>query len=120
MHRRERGGHGRARVDLLVVGAGPAGLFAAYYAGFRGLSVAWWIRCRNRAGRSRRCTREKLIFDVPGFPAVRGRDLVAALVEQPRRANRATCWAGTPPICPKWMDGCGCWRARNRCAREPC
>ena len=27
-------------VDLLVVGAGPAGLFAAYYAGFRGMSVA--------------------------------------------------------------------------------
>ena len=27
-------------VDVLVVGAGPAGLFAAYYAGFRGLSVA--------------------------------------------------------------------------------
>ncbi|MGH3450199.1 MAG: FAD-dependent oxidoreductase, partial [Haloechinothrix sp.] len=27
-------------VDLLVVGAGPTGLFAAYYAGFRGLRVA--------------------------------------------------------------------------------
>lgn len=26
--------------DLLVVGAGPAGLYAAYYAGFRDLSVA--------------------------------------------------------------------------------
>ena len=26
-------------VDLLVVGAGPTGLYAAYYAGFRGLSV---------------------------------------------------------------------------------
>ena len=24
-------------VDLLIVGAGPAGLYAAYYAGFRGL-----------------------------------------------------------------------------------
>ena len=27
-------------VDVLIVGAGPAGLYAAYYAGFRGLSVA--------------------------------------------------------------------------------
>ena len=27
-------------VDLLIVGAGPTGLFAAYYAGFRDLSVA--------------------------------------------------------------------------------
>ena len=32
---------GRAvEVDLLVVGAGPAGLYAAYYAGFRGLRTA--------------------------------------------------------------------------------
>lgn len=27
-------------VDLLIVGAGPVGLYGAYYAGFRGLSVA--------------------------------------------------------------------------------
>jgi flavin-dependent dehydrogenase len=27
-------------VDVLIVGAGPAGLFGAYYAGFRGLRVA--------------------------------------------------------------------------------
>ncbi len=28
------------QVDLAIVGAGPTGLFAAYYAGFRGLSTA--------------------------------------------------------------------------------
>src|SRR3712207_9425624 len=27
-------------VDVLIVGAGPVGLFAVYYSGFRGLSVA--------------------------------------------------------------------------------
>ena len=27
-------------VDLLIIGAGPTGLYAAYYAGFRGMSVA--------------------------------------------------------------------------------
>ena len=27
-------------IDLLIVGAGPSGLYAAYYAGFRALSVA--------------------------------------------------------------------------------
>jgi len=26
--------------DLVIIGAGPTGLFAAYYAGFRGLSMA--------------------------------------------------------------------------------
>ena len=29
-----------ADTDLLIIGAGPTGLFAAYYAGFRGLRVA--------------------------------------------------------------------------------
>jgi len=32
--------------------------------------------------RSPRCTREKLIYDIAGFPAVRGRDLIARLAEQ--------------------------------------
>ena len=27
-------------VDVCIVGAGPAGLYATYYAGFRGLTVA--------------------------------------------------------------------------------
>src|ERR1700733_7907430 len=41
---RFRGAEGRRagmrEVDVAVVGAGPTGLFAAYYAGFRGLTVA--------------------------------------------------------------------------------
>jgi thioredoxin reductase len=28
-----------AQVDILLIGAGPVGLYGAYYAGFRGLSV---------------------------------------------------------------------------------
>jgi ferredoxin/flavodoxin---NADP+ reductase len=30
----------RLEVDILIVGAGPVGLYGAYYAGVRGLSVA--------------------------------------------------------------------------------
>jgi len=30
----------RYQVDILIVGAGPVGLYGAYYAGVRGLSVA--------------------------------------------------------------------------------
>ncbi|RKT83399.1 thioredoxin reductase (NADPH) [Saccharopolyspora antimicrobica] len=69
-------------VDLLVVGAGPTGLFAAYYAGFRGMSVALVDALPEPGGQVTAMYPEKMIFDVAGFPAVRGRDLVAALVEQ--------------------------------------
>jgi thioredoxin reductase (NADPH) len=69
-------------VDLLVVGAGPTGLFAAYYAGFRGLSVAVADALPEPGGQITAMYPEKMIFDVAGFPAVRGRDLVNSLVEQ--------------------------------------
>jgi thioredoxin reductase (NADPH) len=69
-------------VDLLIVGAGPTGLFAAYYAGFRDLSTAIVDSLPEPGGQVTAMYPEKMIFDVAGFPAVRGRDLIAALVEQ--------------------------------------
>jgi thioredoxin reductase (NADPH) len=69
-------------VDLLIVGAGPTGLFAAYYAGFRGLSVAVVDSLPEPGGQVNAMYPEKDIFDIAGFPAVRGRDLVQRLLEQ--------------------------------------
>ncbi|MFF5174406.1 NAD(P)/FAD-dependent oxidoreductase [Micromonospora sp. NPDC000089] len=69
-------------VDVAVIGAGPAGLFATYYAGFRGLSVAVLDALPEPGGQITAMYPEKLILDVAGFPAVKGRDLVANLVAQ--------------------------------------
>ncbi|PPK70237.1 NAD(P)/FAD-dependent oxidoreductase [Actinokineospora auranticolor] len=69
-------------VDLLIVGAGPTGLFAAYYAGFRDLTTAVVDSLPEPGGQITAMYPEKQIYDVAGFPAVRGRDLVEALVEQ--------------------------------------
>ncbi|ONH29873.1 NAD(P)/FAD-dependent oxidoreductase [Pseudofrankia asymbiotica] len=69
-------------VDMLIVGAGPAGLFGAYYAGFRGMSVALMDSLPEPGGQVTAMYPEKVIYDVAGFPAVRGRELVNALVEQ--------------------------------------
>ncbi len=69
-------------VDVLLVGAGPVGLYGAYYAGFRGLSVALIDSLEEAGGQITAMYPEKLIFDVAGFPAIKGRDLVAGLVEQ--------------------------------------
>ncbi|MFC0004598.1 NAD(P)/FAD-dependent oxidoreductase [Micromonospora siamensis] len=70
------------QVDVAVIGAGPTGLFAAYYAGFRGLSVAVVDALPEPGGQITAMYPEKLILDVAGFPAVKGRDLVANLVAQ--------------------------------------
>jgi ferredoxin/flavodoxin---NADP+ reductase len=69
-------------VDILIVGAGPAGLFGAYYAGFRGMSVAVMDSLPEPGGQVTAMYPEKMIYDVAGFPAIRGRELVDALVKQ--------------------------------------
>jgi ferredoxin/flavodoxin---NADP+ reductase len=74
-------------VDLAIVGAGPTGLFAAYYAGFRGLSTVVIDALPEPGGQVTAMYPEKMIFDVAGFPAIRGRDLVHNLVEQAAQFN---------------------------------
>ena len=69
-------------VDLLIIGAGPTGLYAAYYAGFRGHRIAVVDSLPELGGQVTAMYPEKMIFDVAGFPAVKGRDLVEGLVEQ--------------------------------------
>lgn len=76
---------GRSRpVDLAIVGAGPAGLYGAYCAGFRGLSVAVFDALAEPGGELAALYPEKTIYDVAGFVAVRARDLVDSLVAQAR------------------------------------
>jgi thioredoxin reductase len=70
------------QVDLVIIGAGPTGLFSAYYAGFRGLSVAVIDSLPELGGQITAMYPEKAILDVAGFPSVKGRDLVAGLVAQ--------------------------------------
>lgn len=69
-------------VDILIVGAGPVGLYGAYYAGFRGLTVALIDSLPEAGGQVTAMYPEKLLFDVGGFPAIKGRDLVTNLVAQ--------------------------------------
>lgn len=74
-------------VDIAIVGAGPTGLFAAYYAGFRGLSTAIIDTLPEPGGQVTAMYPEKAIFDVAGFVNIKGRDLVANLVEQAAAFN---------------------------------
>ncbi len=68
--------------DVTIIGGGPAGLFAAYYAGFRGLSVKIVDSQPDLGGQVTALYPDKFIYDVAGFPKILGKDLVANLVEQ--------------------------------------
>ena len=79
--------------DLVVVGAGPVGLFTAFYGGLRGLRVTVLDSLDEPGGQISALYPEKLIRDVAGLPSVRGRDLVDALVRQ------------VEPFSPEWRLG---------------
>ncbi|MEU9999645.1 NAD(P)/FAD-dependent oxidoreductase [Streptomyces sp. NPDC050848] len=68
--------------DVAVVGAGPAGLYAAYCAGFRGLSSVIVDALPEPGGQIAALYPEKKIHDVAGHVAVRGRELIDHLVAQ--------------------------------------
>lgn len=68
--------------DVLIIGAGPSGLYAAYYAGYRGMSVVVMDSLAEVGGQISAMYPEKLIFDVAGYPGVKGRDLVNNLALQ--------------------------------------
>jgi len=76
-----------AETDLLIIGAGPTGLFAAYYAGFRGHRVAVVDSLPELGGQITAMYPEKQILDVAGFPSIKGRDLVEGLVTQAATAK---------------------------------
>jgi len=68
--------------DLTIIGAGPGGLFAAYYAGFRGLRTKLIDSQPDLGGQVTALYPDKYIYDVAGFPKILGKDLVTNLVEQ--------------------------------------
>ncbi len=74
-------------VDLLIIGAGPTGLYAAYYAGFRGMSVGVVDSLTEPGGQLMALYPEKPIYDVAGYPSVLARDLANRLVEQASSAD---------------------------------
>jgi thioredoxin reductase (NADPH) len=68
--------------DVAVIGAGPVGLFAAFYAGMRNLKTLVLEALPRPGGQIAALYPEKYIYDVGGYPAILGRDLVAELYKQ--------------------------------------
>jgi thioredoxin reductase (NADPH) len=68
--------------DLTIIGGGPVGLYAAYYAGLRQMKTKIIDSLDQLGGQLATLYPEKYIYDVAGFPRVIARDLVKNLMEQ--------------------------------------
>ena len=69
-------------VDITILGAGPSGLAAAYYAGHRDASVRIIESLEQIGGQVAAVYPEKHVFDVAGYPKIQGQALVDLCAEQ--------------------------------------
>lgn len=78
-------------VDITIIGAGPVGLFTAFYAGMREASVKVIDSMPEVGGQLAALYPEKYIYDVAGFPGVKAKDLVKELHKQALTFSPTLC-----------------------------
>ena len=68
--------------DITIVGAGPVGLYATYYAGLRDMKAKLIDALPQLGGQLTALYPEKFIYDVAGFPKILAKDLAENLISQ--------------------------------------
>ena len=71
--------------DITIIGGGPVGLWAAFYAGLRGMTVNIIERLSELGGQPAVLYPEKKIYDIPAFPQTTGAELTENLLTQLKR-----------------------------------
>lgn len=75
------------KTDILIIGAGPTGLFTVFEAGLLKLKCHLIDALPQPGGQCSEIYPKKPIYDIPGFPEVLAGDLVAGLMEQIKPFN---------------------------------
>ncbi|QIL46996.1 NAD(P)/FAD-dependent oxidoreductase [Vagococcus coleopterorum] len=77
--------------DLTIIGGGPAGLFAGFYAGMRQAKTKIIESLPQLGGQLTLLYPEKKIYDIPGFPNIPAADLIENLSTQMAPFNHDIC-----------------------------
>ncbi|MEJ4089191.1 NAD(P)/FAD-dependent oxidoreductase, partial [Galbibacter orientalis] len=70
------------KTDILIIGAGPTGLFTVFEAGLLKLKCHLIDALPQPGGQCSEIYPKKPIYDIPGFPEILAGDLVKNLLEQ--------------------------------------
>lgn len=70
------------QTDVVIIGAGPVGLFAVFECGMMGLKCHVVDTLEMVGGQCTALYPEKPIYDIPGFPKISGEDLIENLKKQ--------------------------------------
>ena len=68
--------------DVVIVGAGPCGLFQVFELGLLGLKAEVVDSTRQPGGQCAELYPDKPIYDIPGIPVCSGQELTDALLKQ--------------------------------------
>lgn len=77
--------------DITIIGGGPAGIFAAFYAGMRQAKTKIIESLPQLGGQLSLLYPEKLIYDVAGFPKIKAQTLIDQLTEQIKPFDHTIC-----------------------------
>jgi thioredoxin reductase (NADPH) len=77
--------------DITIIGGGPSGLFAAFYAGMRDAKVKIIDSLPQLGGQLATLYPDKYIYDIPGFPRVVACEFVDRQVEQAMQFSPTIC-----------------------------
>ncbi len=78
-------------LDITIIGGGPSGLYAAFYAGLREAKTKIIDSLPQLGGQLAALYPEKYIYDIPGFPKVLAKEFVERQVEQAMRFSPTVC-----------------------------
>lgn len=78
-------------MDITIIGGGPVGMFTAFYAGMRDASVKIIESLPQLGGQLSALYPDKYVYDVAGFPKIKGAELVDRLYEQMSQFEQEVC-----------------------------
>jgi len=70
------------KTDVIIIGAGPTGLFAVHQLGIKGLKAAVIDNLDKAGGQCIELYPDKPIYDIPAIPECTGKELTSKLLEQ--------------------------------------
>lgn len=77
--------------EITIIGGGPVGLFAAFYAGIRKAKTKIIDSLPQLGGQLSMLYPEKYIYDIPGYPMIKAIDLITNLEKQIQPFSHETC-----------------------------
>lgn len=91
--------------EITVIGGGPVGMFAAFYAGLHSADVALVESLADLGGQTGNLYPAKILYDIGGFPGISGEELVKQLTVQTAHFHPTILTGTTVQAIDRQADG---------------